>query len=257
MPQTTVADRFAIQKLLPLYCPEDAIELPINLAPGSTFTQGTVLGRIGTTSANDLQTLTVTGTPTGGTIALTGTNPFTGAAFTTAAIAYNAAASAVATAVSNALGITGATVTGGGGALPGPAVTLTFSGALAGMPVPLLALGTNALTGGTTPTAAVVHTTIGRSLDTYAAYNDGASDGTQTAKCILPYACATDTAGNITLGTSATGGFYGETMSSIGAYFAGYFDTSQLTGLDANGVTDLGRLISGTVTAGVLAVTGP
>jgi hypothetical protein len=254
MPQTTVADRFAIQKLLPLYRPQDAIELPINLAPGSTFTQGTVLGRIGTTSANDVQTISDTGTITAGTFTLSGTNPITGATFTTAAIAYNAAASAVATAVSTALGVTGATVTGGGGALPGADTTLTFSGTLAGMPIPLLTANNAGLTGGT---LAVAHTTVGHSLDTYAAYVDGNSDGTQTARCILPYACATDSAGNITLGTSATGGFYGETMSSIGAYFAGYFDTSQLTGLDANGVTDLGRLISGTVTAGVLAVTGP
>jgi hypothetical protein len=99
---------------------------------------------------NSVVTATVNGTPTGGTYTLTVTANGTSA--TTAAIAYNAAASAVQTALralSN-VGSDGATVSGSGG---GP-YTITFSGQLAGEYV-TVALGTNSLTGGSSPTVAI------------------------------------------------------------------------------------------------------
>jgi hypothetical protein len=253
MPMTQVTQRWTQSKLLPVYLPEEAVELPINLAPSTVFAQGTVLGRVGTAAAADVQTLaTATGTITAGTFTLAGTNPVTGAPFTTAAIAYNAIASAVATAVQAALGA-GITAAGGGGPLPGTPVTLTFGGAAAALPVAALAVANAGLTGGT---LGVTHTATGRSVETYAPYADANSDGTQTARCILPYACATDPQGNVTYGAQAGGGFWGESYPCTTAYFAGYFDTSKLVGLDANGVADLGKLIAGTVAAGILAVTG-
>jgi hypothetical protein len=254
MPMPSPVTQFSTNKLLPLYALQRfVLELPINLAPSTTFARGLVLGQI-TGSAADVQTLTLTGVPTGGTITLTGTNPLTGQPFTTAAIAFNANAATTAAAVQAALGNVGITVTGGGGPLPG-ATTLTFGGTAANVPVPALALGTNALTGGTTPTATIAHTTIGRSAGTYAAYASGNGDGTQVAKCILPYACATDASGNITMGATASGGFWQQTSPSIDAYFKGHFDTTQLVGLDAAGAANLGRLVSGTAAAGVLEVT--
>jgi hypothetical protein len=242
MPMNAVVQRYSIQKLLPLYRGEEAIELPINLAPSTVFPQGAVLGRIGTASANDVQTLT--GTATGGSA------PLTVLGRPTAPVAFNAPAAAVATALAAVVGAGNVVATGGPlGTAP---VVVTFQGALAASPVEPIAVGAG-LTGGT---ITVAHTTVGRTLDTYTLYVDGAADGSQTARCILPYRCATDGSGNITLGDTPGGGYYGETMPSIGAYFAGWFDTTQLVGLDPNAVADLGRLISGTVAAGVLAVTG-
>ena len=59
---------------------------------------------------------------------------------------------------------TGHTVTVTGGALPGAALTVTFSGAqVSARDIPLMTLTTNSLTGGTTPTAAYATTTPGRS----------------------------------------------------------------------------------------------
>jgi hypothetical protein len=247
MPQSTAVQTWNRNRLVPLYNSEDARIAPINLPPNKTYVAGTVMGQIAS-SANDIQTVTVTGTPTGGTFTLTGTNPFTGATFTTAAIAYNAAASAVASAVSTALGISGATVTGGGGALPGTAVTLTFTGVLAARPVPILALGTNSLTGGTTPTAAVAHTTIGRSAKTFDAYAD--TTATDPARVVLEYDVTTDAAGNVQY-NDAAGVSGGQAFAT--AYYCGAFHTGDLTGLDAGAVVDMGgHLVAGTVTSGTL-----
>lgn len=101
----------------------------------------------------EVQTLSTTGTPTGGTFTLS----YNGQ--TTAGIAFNAAAATVQTALRLLPGLTGTVITAGGGALPTP-VTLTFSGTLLG-PQPAIVANGAALTGGTTPTAAVARTTPG------------------------------------------------------------------------------------------------
>lgn len=248
--QTLLSD-----KLLPLY-PQDAAERPVNLAPSTTFAKGTVLGIV-TTAANDVQTISDVPTITAGTFTISGVNPLTGAAFTTAAIAYNAANSAVKSAVETAAGLVGPapTITMSGGTLPGTDTIMTFGGNWASLPVQLMTISSAGLTGGT---LSIAHTTIGRTANTFAAYNDANSDGTQTAKAILPYACVTDSMGNISIGAQSGGGAtWGETYRSISVYFGGSFDTSKLVGLDANGVTDLGRLSSGTTSAGVLEMNGP
>ncbi len=115
---------------------------------------------------NEVQTLTITGTPTGGTFTL----KFAGAE--TAAIAYNATGAAVASAL-NLLGNLGASaVVGGGGPFPGTAVTITFSGtAVAGQDVPLITLGNNSMTGGASPTLAAVETTKGVNYAIGAVFN--------------------------------------------------------------------------------------
>jgi hypothetical protein len=91
----------------------------------------------------------------------------------------------------------------------------------------------------------------------YKAYASGSSDGSQVPKCILTFDCQTDSSGNITLsGTSGTAGDeWGAKQLSVAAYVAGYFKTSELTGLDANAVTVLGgNLVSGSVSDGVLRI---
>ncbi|HET6914972.1 MAG TPA: hypothetical protein VFH56_02670 [Acidimicrobiales bacterium] len=107
----------------------------------------------GGTQTDEVQSVTISGAPTGGTFTLT----FNGQ--TTAGIAYNAAASAVQSALV-ALGNIGTgnvAVTGSAG---GP-YTVTFQGTLAGTDVAQLTANSAGLTGGTTPTVTVATTTQG------------------------------------------------------------------------------------------------
>lgn len=82
----------------------------------------------------------------------------------------------------------------------------------------------------------------------YQAYADAAADGSQTALCILQYACSTDASSNITIE-----GEWGVTRKEAPVWVAGYFATEDLTGLDAAGVVDLGgSVIVGNTTTGIL-----
>jgi hypothetical protein len=117
----------------------------------------------GTTS--ELQTVTVTGTPTGGTYTLT----FSGQ--TTAGIPYNATAAQVKTALEALSNINPGDVVVGGGPHPGTAVTVTFSGQYAGDNVAQMTASGTSLTGGSSPAVAVATTTAGGT--------DLATDGTQ------------------------------------------------------------------------------
>jgi hypothetical protein len=85
-----------------------------------------------------------------------------------------------------------------------------------------------------------------------AAYNNANADGSEVAKGIAAYDFTTDASGVVTLG----GGEQGERQQTAPVFMSGYFKTSELTGLDAAGVADLGKLVSGTVADGVLCVTG-
>jgi hypothetical protein len=108
----------------------------------------------------EVQTVTITGTPTGGTFTLT----FQGE--TTAAIAYNATASAVEAAL-EALSVINAgdvAVTGGPG--PGTAYTVTFGGQYHGENVAQMTTSGASLTGGSTPASAVTTGTGGGSSAT-------------------------------------------------------------------------------------------
>jgi len=105
------------------------------------------------TDASEVQTATVTGTPTGGTYTLA----FDGQS--TTAIAFNAASADVQTALRalTNIGATGVNVTGAAG---GP-YTITFAGTLANTQVSQITLGTNSLTGGTAPSVTTATTTQG------------------------------------------------------------------------------------------------
>jgi hypothetical protein len=138
--------------------------------PNGYFPSGLALGKITSSGlygpyagrSNEVQTATITGSPTGGTFTLTLDGE------TTAAIAYNAAASTVQTALEGLSNITpgDVTVTGSAG---GP-YTITFSGARAGTNVPAMT-ATASLTGGTSPGVTMATGTGGGST---------ASDGTET-----------------------------------------------------------------------------
>lgn len=100
---------------------------------------------------NEVQTLTITGAPTGGTM----TFSFLGRS--TPPQVYNVTASALQTALQALPTIGAGAVTVSG---TGTTRTITFTGRLGGQDVPLVGV-THALTGGTTPSAAIAQTTAG------------------------------------------------------------------------------------------------
>jgi len=107
-----------------------------------------------TVVADEVQTLTITGTPTGGTFKLSFGEQ------ETAAIAYDATGAETAAAL-NLLANIGTAGCSGTGAAGGPLV-ITFDGTiLTGVNVPLLVLSDNSLTGGSSPTITPVETTAG------------------------------------------------------------------------------------------------
>lgn len=105
---------------------------------------------------DEIQTVTITGTPTGGTFTLTLDGE------TTAAVAYNAAASAVQTALEGLSNLQPGDVTVTGGPGPGTPYVVTFGGAgrRAGSDVPQMT-ATGSFTGGTSPAVAVTTGTAG------------------------------------------------------------------------------------------------
>ena len=103
---------------------------------------------------NEVQTVTITGTPTGGTFRLT----FDGQQ--TATIAYNANAATVQAALEALSNIDAGYVAVTGGPGPGTPYVVQFTGPLADRNVPQMT-ATHAFTGGTTPAIAVTTTTAG------------------------------------------------------------------------------------------------
>ncbi|MGZ4621456.1 MAG: hypothetical protein ACXVGF_04795 [Blastococcus sp.] len=104
------------------------------------------------TSSNEVQTVTITGAPTGGTFVLDiGGQPTTD-------LAYNASTSVVQTALQalSTVGSGNVTVTG----TPGSSYVLTFGGSLAAANVPQ-AVAVGNFTGGTSPSISVATTTGG------------------------------------------------------------------------------------------------
>lgn len=110
--------------------------------------------------ANEAQTITVSGTPAGGTFV----TRLLGIDIT---LNYNDTSTLAQTAINTALAAaygTGYTVTVSGGPLPGTDLTVTFSGSeVSGRDIPVMTLTTNSLTGGTSPNVAYATTTPGRS----------------------------------------------------------------------------------------------
>lgn len=85
----------------------------------------------------------------------------------------------------------------------------------------------------------------------YKAYASGNSDGSQVAKLILGVDVVTDASGNVQFSDQA-GSEWGETHLTAPAWCSGTFRTEDLTGLDATAVGNLGRLIQGSTSTGLL-----
>jgi hypothetical protein len=210
----------------------------VAMAAGTSLRAGTVLGLVtgSGTPVNEIQTITITGAPTGGTFTLWYAGIMIGP------IAYNATAAIVRDAVNAVLGA--GTVTGAGGALPGTPVTLTFTGEAAGQ-AHVQMTTSHSLTGGASPAVAVTRSTPGKPAGGYfAAYNDAAADGSQVARGVLRYDSTTNVFGMVTTGQSDMAGYGGATSRAVPRWYKGYFRCRDLIGLDANGVGDMGHLIN-------------
>src|SRR5262245_46081762 len=121
MPTTAQHTWSATGRLDPLFNASRARILNVALAANLTLARGTILGEL--VGTNEVQTVTITGSPTGGTFTLT----FGGQ--TTAPIAYNATAVQVQAALEalSTIGFPNVRVTGGPG--PGTAFSVTFQNA--------------------------------------------------------------------------------------------------------------------------------
>lgn len=153
----------------------------VTLVDGQVIPEGTKYIPFGTIMAKitqaEVQTITITGAPTGGTFTLTLTR--NGVARTTAAIPFDATAAAVAAALEALDNVGAGNVTATGGALPGAAVTVTFYAGFGN--VGPMGTSSASLTGGTTPAVAVATTTEGVAGGSmFGPHQSGVTDGRQT-----------------------------------------------------------------------------
>jgi hypothetical protein len=102
---------------------------------------------------NEVRTLTIAGSPTGGSFTIT----YNG--FTTSALAFNSTAAQVAAALVLLPSIGSGGVACAGGPLPGTPITIERTGPWAAQTSPSTFTTTNSLTGGTAPTVTIVTTT--------------------------------------------------------------------------------------------------
>lgn len=112
---------------------------------------------VGPAGVSEVETITMTGSPTGGSFTLT----YSGQ--TTAAIPYNATASQVQTALTNLSNIAYGEVYCTGGPFPATPVVVNFTGSLSGTLTGAPMTKTDSLTGGTTPATAIARTVTGLS----------------------------------------------------------------------------------------------
>lgn len=224
MPMQAVVQSYGVgNKLTPLYDSRNARVKPVNLPPSVTYPAGQILVQT-TASVNDVQTITAPGS---GTYTLTILNPLTGISGSTTALAFGANDAAVLAAINIVLAATG------GGTVTVGSLAVTFAGALAARPVPLM----------TTTAGSVAHTTVGTTAGEFTAYLGSSG----APSMILEYPVTTDASGNVTSSAS----FPYQSQPFATAFYSGTFNCADLTGLDANAVTKMGGLIVlGTVASG-------
>ncbi len=112
---------------------------------------------------DEVQRISITGTPTGGTFALQVT--VDGKTETTADLDYNSTAAQILTALRALTNVTDPDdVATSGGALPGSAVDVTFQNNLGSRNISTMAIYRSALTGGSTPSAGTATVTAGSGL---------------------------------------------------------------------------------------------
>ncbi len=137
--------------------PLPAITRPVSI---DGYTEGASEGEpflYPTSISSAVQTLSILGSPTGGSFTLSASAPLAPGG-TTAAIPFTADAGTVQDALAAIIGQGNVTVTGG--PLPNDSLTITFQGAYAQEAIPDLT-ATGSLTGGNSPSVAVATSTIG------------------------------------------------------------------------------------------------
>src|ERR1700721_351494 len=123
-----------------------------------------ILGTIYKECAYDIQTISVSGVPTGGSFPPTG-GPL---GSNTVVIPWNATPSQVAVAINAVLSIpAGPICFCQGTVLPAGSVVVIWAGTLSQQPQGLMSVAANALTGGTAPNASVAHTVVGVAQDAH------------------------------------------------------------------------------------------
>lgn len=220
---------FTQNELRPAFAPEEAVKITARLPIGPRIPAGQVLGFTNTAARNDVKTITITGTPTGGTWTFT----FLGQV--SSSLAFNATAATVQAAVDAFFGPSCCTVTGGPG--PGTPWVLTFTGMMGNVLIKSFTV-TGSFTGGTTPAIAIANTTTGSAgagqMDIY-------DDSTvPTAHGLLAIDYVSDINGGLLTERGGSGQPYNPPV-----YIGGFFRVADLTGLDANGLADLGRMAVG------------
>lgn len=223
-------------ELVPYYALPNTnpLSLAFDPAPNLNVALGTVMGQV-TAAVNDVDTLTITGTPSGGTFTITIENN-TGL-YTTTALAYNASTATVQTAVQALANIGAGNVLVTGTA--GTSYVLTGAGALAGYAIGTVT-ATGSFTGGTSPAIANVHTTPNILVGQIKPYASGSSDGSQIPVGLSKWAFTTDINGNITLGSGNTFGIAQGHLQTVPLWITGPFRESELVGLDSNAITKFG-----------------
>jgi hypothetical protein len=197
------SDTLKLMLLTNLYVPNKGThkfqsDLTNEVANGNGYTTGgQTIGSIAAalTNTNDVQTVTINGSPTGGTFTL-GFTDNTGTLATTSAITAGASLPTAATVQAALLalpniGSANVAVTGSAG---GP-FTVTFQQSLGAQLLPILA-HTDSLTGGSSPTVSIAHTTPGAGTLAITGANASWPSSTFTAH----YAALVDT----TPGTAGT-----------------------------------------------------
>lgn len=221
--QTTSYDR-----LEPAQFPDDVRRIASSkFAASLTLAKGTVVAKrtsdgviIAYVEPNAVQTVTIAGTLSGGTFRITARKS-DGTWQTTDAIAFNANAAAIQTALNAVLGTSAVAVAG-----TVASFTITFSGTgYAAIQQPLVTVNTGATTGATTSVVAETTTFT----------------GAERAIGMLDVAVATDANSNIFLGDSAVASQINLPVPSAPIVVGGgAWDTSVLTGWDAGALADLG-----------------
>ncbi len=237
MANENVKEYFKLDSLEPMagYEGESRLDAVV-LAPGN-YAKGQVLGQVaGTGTAVDQAYTFAATSPTAGTwrIVYSGVTDEI-----TASLAYNANAAAVQAALEALPSIGTGNVTVTGGPL-GSTLTVTFGADLAGKPIVLTAISSVTNVTPTLLVITVTETGAGKPAGGYWAKYDDSAIG--VAKGLLKYPCYVNALGKISVGPSEAG----YTKFAVPAYFTGVFQTKNMTGIDANAVADLGKLLSGT-----------
>lgn len=236
---TTATITYSGNPITPALGNSRPLTLAVKLPASVTYEKGDILGEI--VGTNEVQTITISAT--GGTFTAT----FSGQ--TTSDLAYNATAAVVQAALE------GLSTIGAGNvsvSLNSSVYTVTFQNDLGYQNVAAMTTNAGSLTGGSgTATVATATAGVAGTAGTFKKVSTASTDGSQTARAILPCDAQTDSDGKISFGDVSTGMEHGQKYSTVDVYVAGDFDLADLPDLTQTDIDNLnGRIIKGSIYAG-------